>query len=67
VTDRAPQRLAVRFIVPGPDGGTILLTADGSLPAAEAEVDEAVAAIVPVDAFLRDVWAFGSAVLETHP
>jgi hypothetical protein len=67
VTERATERLAIRLIVPGPDGTTLVLASDGSLPTAEVEVDEAVAAIVPVDAFLRAAWGLTAPVLETHP
>ena len=61
------MKLDLRFIVPGPGDGTILVTADGELPSAIVEGDDAVAAILPVDAFLRDTWGFTAAVLETHP
>ena len=61
------MELDLRFIVPGPSARTVLLDAAGGLPAAVVEGDDAVAAIVPVDAFLRGEWGFGAAVLETHP
>ncbi|HEY8437611.1 MAG TPA: phosphotransferase [Candidatus Limnocylindrales bacterium] len=61
------MKLDLWFLVPGPDGRTILRTGDGGLPTAQVEGDDAVAAIVPVDAFLRSVWRFPVAVLETHP
>jgi hypothetical protein len=59
-------KLDVRLIVPGPGDRTVLRDG-GALPAAGVEGDDAVAAIIPVDAFLRDTWAFTAAVLETHP
>jgi hypothetical protein len=60
-------QLDLRFIVPGPAGGTILLADDGTLPAGRVEGDEDEAAVVAVSAYLRDVLAFRAPVLETHP
>jgi aminoglycoside phosphotransferase (APT) family kinase protein len=66
-------KLDVRFIVPAAGGSTILLAGegelagDGELPSAVLEGAEAVAAIIPVDAFLRDEWRLSAPVLETHP
>jgi hypothetical protein len=60
-------KLDLRFIVPGPIGRTVLIDADGHLPATTIERDDNEATIVGVDAVLRDRWAFRSPVLETHP
>ena len=61
------MKLDVRFLVPGPGDRSILLDSDGGLPQQPLEGDEEVATVVPVDAFLRDIWSFAAAVLETHP
>jgi hypothetical protein len=61
------MQLDLRFIVPGAGADTILLASDGSLPAATVEADEQVAAIVPVDALLREQWRLTAPVVETHP
>ena len=61
------MQLDLRFIVPGPADGTILLTSDGTLPSAavEGHVDEAT--VVAATAYLRDVIGFRMPILETHP
>src|SRR6478752_6697286 len=61
------MRLDLRFLLPGATSGTVLLDEAGLLPRAEIERDEEDAAIVPVDAFLREHWGFDEAVLEVHP
>jgi hypothetical protein len=60
-------KLDLRLIVPGPTDGTVLLTADRSLPATQIDGDEKEAAVIPVAAFLRDEWGLTAPVLETHP
>jgi phosphotransferase family enzyme len=60
-------KLDLRLIVPDSTGRAILVAPGGQLPSAEVEGDDAVAAIVPVDTFLRDAWRFSRPVLETHP
>ena len=61
------MKLDLRFIVPGPAAGTILLDVGGALPGAELDVSEQEAAVVPVTAFLREAWRLRTPVLETHP
>ncbi len=61
------MQLQLRIIVPGPAGGTVLLEADGTLPAAAVDGDEDEAAVVAVTAYLRDVLGLRVPVLETHP
>ena len=61
------MRLDVHLIVPGPTLGTVLLAPDETLPAFVADGDADEAAIVPIDAVLRQSWRFGAPVLETHP
>jgi hypothetical protein len=61
------MRLDLRFILPGAAPATVLLDEAGRLPRAEIERDEDDAAIVPVDAFLRERWGFDEPVLEVHP
>jgi hypothetical protein len=61
------RRLDLRFILPGATAGTVLLDDAGRLPGAVVDGDENEAAIVEVDAFLRERWQFAEAVLETHP
>ena len=61
------MRLDLRFILPGATARTVLLDDAGRLPAAAVERDEDDAAIVPVDAFLRERWDFDEPVLEVHP
>jgi Phosphotransferase enzyme family len=60
-------KLDLRFIVPGPAAGTVLLDAGGALPAAELDGAEHEAAVVPVAAFLGEAWRLRAPVLETHP
>lgn len=61
------RRLDLHLIVPGPGGDTLLVAADGRLPAHEIVGDEDEAAIVGVTAFLHGEWSFRVPVLETHP
>ena len=61
------MKLDLRFIVPGPAAGTVLLDAGGALPAAIVDGSEQEAAVVPATAFLRGSWGLGTPVLETHP
>jgi hypothetical protein len=60
-------KLDLRFVIPGASGGTILLTAEGTLPAAAVEGDQDEATVVAATAWLRDVLSLRSPVLETHP
>ena len=59
--------LDIRLIVPGPERGTVLLTAVAQLPSfiEAGDVDEA--SIVAVDRVLGRELAFDGAVLESHP
>jgi len=59
--------LDIRLIVPGPERGTVLLTAAAQLPSfiEAGDVDEA--SIVAVDRVLGRELAFDGAVLESHP
>ena len=61
------MRLDVRFIIPGPDGRTVLLTAAGALPSVAIEGDADEAAVIAIDRILRADLRFEAAVLETHP
>jgi phosphotransferase family enzyme len=61
------MKLDLRTIIPSPASGAILLTADGTLPAAVVEGDADEAAVVAATAWLRDTLAFRAPILETHP
>jgi hypothetical protein len=61
------MQLDLRFIIPGPRPGTVLLGPDGGLPAAMVDGDENEAAVVAVVAYLADTWRFNRPILETHP
>jgi hypothetical protein len=60
-------RLDLRLIVPGPASAVVLLDGDGRLPRAAVDGDPDEATVVAASAFLRDQWAFGRPILETHP
>lgn len=61
------MKLDLRFIVPGPIAGTVLVDADGRLPAAAVEGDDDEATVVAATVFLGDRLAFTAPILETHP
>ena len=62
------MKLDLRFLVPGPDAATLLVAADGSLPATLVDTStESEATVVPISELLREVWKLDAAVLETHP
>lgn len=61
------MKLDLRLIVPGPIGGTLLVDADGRLPAAAIDGDEDEATVVAATAYLRDRLALRAPILETHP
>ena len=63
------MKLDLRFIVPGPAAGDVLLdAADGCLPARGRDGDRGRGhGRARSSAFLRDAWQLDAAVLETHP
>lgn len=61
------MKLDLRFIIPGPTSGTVLLDAEGRLPAKSAEGDADEATVVAATACLHERFALPTPILETHP
>ena len=61
------MKLDLRFIIPGPTSGTVLLDADGRLPTRAVDGDADEATVVAATACLREWLAVTTPILETHP